>query len=249
MMDHPLQGTVHHAGTGSGWILSLLNPYLANLHHGPSLLLIGLMVVAGVLGTAGCPFTMPTMLGIAGTAGAEDASSPGARKGLGLGVSFSGGMWLGMILLGTMAGSAAVLIEGPVRRIWSLVMVILALFLGIWILRSRSSGVLFLPTRLFQTSVSGAFFVGLFYSTGAPLVSLLFVFGLGFGHMTPGFGALLGFSFGLGRSVPFLLAGIASDSIAQAGCRMNGNRWVRYAGASFMFLVAGYYLYLAKSLL
>lgn len=142
-MDLPPHGTTHPVGTGSGWILAFLDPYLADLTQGPSLLLIGMMMVAGVLGTAGCPFTIPTMLGIAGTAGAGDASSSAKKRGLRLAVSFSGGMWLGMIVLGTMAGSAASLSNGPVRRIWSLVMVGLAVFLGIRILRGRSSGVPF----------------------------------------------------------------------------------------------------------
>lgn len=244
-MDLPPHGTTHPVGTGSGWILAFLDPYLADLAQGPSLLLIGMMMVAGVLGTAGCPFTIPTMLGIAGTAGTTgDASSSAKKRGLRLAVSFSGGMWLGMIVLGTMAGSAASLSNGPVRRIWSLVMVGLAVFLGIRILRGRSSGVPFLPDGLDRASAPGAFLVGLFYSAGPPLISLVFVIGLGFGHMTPAFGALLGFSFGLGRSIPFVFAGMAADSLAQAGCRMNRKHWVRYAGASLMFLVAGYYLYL-----
>jgi cytochrome c-type biogenesis protein len=67
--------------------------------------------------------------------------------------------------------------------------------------------------------------------------------------MTPAFGAFLGFSFGLGRSLPFLFAALAVSPFSRASCRMGKNRWMRYAGASVLFLVAGYYLYLSKPFL
>jgi cytochrome c-type biogenesis protein len=231
-------------GAGSSWLLSFLNSWLVILDHGPSLLLVGLMIVAGAIGTAGCPFTIPTMLGIAGTAGAEDAAS-GKRRGLWLGASFSGGMWLGMILLGAVAGSVSLMVGGEMRRMWSLAMVGLALFLGVWILRRESPGPTVFKSRT-PATLPWAFFVGLIYSLGAPLISLMVLFGLGMPHMTPAYGALLGFSFGLGRSAPFILAGVASDRVLAAGCRINGISWVRYTSATLMFIVAGYYLWLAK---
>lgn len=236
--------TLHKAGTGSVWLLSFLKPWHVMLDRGPGFLLIALMIAAGAIGTAGCPFTIPTMLGIAGTAGAEAAAS-GKRRGLWLGAAFSGGMWLGMIFLGAVAGSVALMVGGEMRRIWSLSMVALALFVGLWILKKRSPG----PSVFrFGTprTLPWAFLVGLLYSLGAPLISLMVLFGLGLSHMTPTYGALLGFSFGLGRSAPFVLEGVASDRISEAGCRINGVCWVRYAGASLMFLVAAYYLWLAK---
>ena len=252
-MENPLKGPVFHGGTGSGWIRSLIDPYLAQLHHGPEIFLIALLVTAGVLGTAGCPFTIPTMLGIAGLAGAGDADASAKRRGLVLGGSFAAGMWLGMIFLGALAGNASALMAGPVRGFWSLAMATLALFLGFMILGRWGTGFpalsLGLPFRAALSRLPGipaAFLVGLFYSAGAPLVSLLFVAGLGITKMTPEFGALLGLAFGLGRSLPFLLAGVASDSVAGAGCRIGGNRWLRVTGGSLMFLVAGYYLWLSK---
>lgn len=231
-------------GAGSSWLLSFLKSWLVILDHGPSLLLVVLMIVAGAIGTAGCPFTIPTMLGIAGTSGAEDVSS-GRRKGLWLGSAFAGGMWLGMILLEAVAGSVSLMVGGEMRRIWSLSMVGLALFVGIWILRRKSPGHPVFKSNT-PATIPWAFFVGLVYSLGAPLISLMVLFGLGMPHMTPAYGALLGFSFGLGRSAPFILAGVASDRVLEAGCRINGISWVRYASATLMFLVAGYYLWLAK---
>lgn len=246
-MDHALQTAGSHTGSGSSaWIQSFLDPYMRQLHHSPGLLLVGLMVVAGLLGTAGCPFTIPTLLGIAGVAG--EASAVEKRKGLLLGVFFSGGMWLGMIVLGAMAGKASTFLGGPVRGLWSLVMVGLAVFLGIWILRDRPSGLGTLSGRLVRRGLSGAFLVGLLYSLGPPLVSLLFIFSLGFVPMTPAFGALLGLSFGLGRSLPFLFAGMIVSPFSTS-CRMGQNRWMRYTGASLLFLVAAYYLYLSKPFL
>jgi len=235
---------LHKAGAGSAWLLSFLKPWLAALDHGPSLFLVGLMIVAGVIGTAGCPFTIPTVLGVAGAAGTEDAAS-GKRRGLWLGSAFSGGMWLGMIFLGAVSGSVALMVNGEMRRIWSLTMVGLALFVGLRILRKRSPGPSVFRSGTPRT-LPWAFLVGFLYSLGAPLISLMVLFGLGLPHMTPAYGALMGFSFGLGRSAPFILAGIASDRIAEAGCRINGVGWVRYAGASLMLFVAAYYLWLAK---
>lgn len=249
-MDHDLQHIQPDRspdGTGSAWIRSFLDPYMTQLHHSPGLLLIGLMVVAGLLGTAGCPFTIPTLLGVAGVAG--EASADERRKGILLGVSFSGGMWLGMIVLGGMAGKASAFLAGPVRGLWGLLMVGLAVFLGIWILRDRPSGLGTLSGQLVRKGLPGAFFVGLLYSLGPPLVSLLFIFGLGFAPMTPAFGAFLGFSFGLGRSLPFLFTALAVSPLSRASCRMGENRWMRYAGASALFLVAAYYLYLSKPFL
>ena len=231
-------------GAGSSWLLSFLKSWLVTLDHGPSLLLIVLMIVAGAIGTAGCPFTIPTMLGIAGTSGADDISS-GKRRGLWLGSTFSGGMWLGMILLGAVAGSVSLMVGGEIRRIWSLAMVGLALFVGVWILRRKSPGPAVLKSGT-PATIPLAFLAGLVYSLGAPLISLMVLFGLGMPHMTPAYGALLGFSFGLGRSAPFILAGVASDRVLAAGCRINGISWVRYTSATLMFIVAGYYLWLAK---
>ncbi len=252
-MENTLQGSVSHAGTGSTWIRSLIDPSLSHLHHGPGILLVALLVAAGVLGTVGCPFTIPTLLGIAGLAGAGDADASAKKKGRVLGVSFAAGMWLGMILLGALAGRELALISGPARGIWSLAMAALALFLGFLILGRRGSGFPVLsqgnPLRTALSRIPvipAAFLVGLFYSAGAPLVSLLFVAGLGIAKMTPEFGALLGLAFGLGRSLPFLLAGVASDALAGAGCRIGGNRWLRVTGGSLMFLVSGYYLWLSK---
>ena len=94
-------------GAGSSWLHSFLKSWLVTLDHGPSLLLLVLMIVAGAIGTAGCPFTIPTMLGVAGTSGADDISS-GKRRSLWLGSAFSGGMWLGMILLGEFPGISKV---------------------------------------------------------------------------------------------------------------------------------------------
>ena len=254
VIQNSLQGLVSRTGTGSVWIRSLLDPYLDQLHHGSVFFLMALLVVAGFLGTAGCPFTIPTMLGIAGVAGAEDADASAKKRGLLLGAGFGTGMWLGMILLGALAGSASVLVAGPVRGGWSLAMAALALFMGFVILGRRGNGFpAFSPGFPFRSALSrlpeipAAFVVGLFYSAGAPLVSLLFVAGLGIAKMTPEFGALLGLAFGLGRSLPFLLAGVASDAVA--GCRIGENRWLRVTGGSLMFLVAGYYLWLSRAFL
>ena len=253
VIQNSLQGLVSRTGTGSVWIRSLLDPYLYQLHHGSVFFLMALLVVAGFLGTAGCPFTIPTMLGIAGVAGAEDADASAKKRGLLLGAGFGTGMWLGMILLGALAGRELALISGPARGIWSLAMAALALFLGFLILGRQGSGFPVLSQgNPLRTALSrlpvlpAAFLVGLFYSAGAPLVSLLFVAGLGIAKMTPEFGALLGLAFGLGRSLPFLLAGVAADALAGAGCRIGGNRWLRVTGGSLMFLVSGYYLWLSK---
>ena len=251
-MDHAIQSAGSPLQTGSAWMGSLLASHLPALHQGPGLLLLALMAVAGFLGTAGCLFTLPTMMRVVGE------SSPDARKkGLILGALFSGGMLSGMILLGSLAGRASGLLQGPVRGLWTLVMVGLALFLGIWILRGGSPAPSLFPARpgsfrfsgRIRPGMSGAFFAGLLYSAGPPLVSLLFVFGLGFAPSTPAFGALLGFSFGLGRSLPFLLTGWAADPLSRAGCRIGGRRWLRFAGASILFFVGGYYLWLAKPFL
>ena len=256
-MNPGLQGAGASINAGSAWIRSLLAPYLPALHQGPGLLLIVLMVAAGLLGTAGCPFTLPTLLGLAGAAGNEEFSPDGRKRGRMLGVLFSGGMWAGMILLGALAGQVSGLLQGPVRGLWSLAMAGLAFFLGVWILRGRSPAPALFPAtpgpfRLsgrIRPGTFGAFLAGLLYSAGPPLVSLLFVFGLGFAPATPGYGALLGFSFGLGRSLPFLLSGWAADPLSRAGCRIGGRRWVRYAGASILFFAGGYYLWLAKPFL
>ena len=245
-MEHMVLPGGSSGGTGSTWIRSFLDPYTAHLHQDPILFLIGLMIVAGLLGTAGCPFTIPTLLGITAVTG--ESSAQEKRKGFLLGASFSGGMWLGMIGLGALAGKASAFLSGPIRGLWGLVMVALAVFLGFWILRGGSgiAGIGAISGHLARKGISGAFFVGLLYSLGPPLVSLLFLFGLGFVPMTPGFGALLGFSFGLGRSLPFLFAAMAANSLTGSSCRLGQNRWMRYAGASILFLVAGYYLYLSK---
>ena len=256
-MDHALQSAGSPLQTGSAWMRSLLAPHLPALHQGPGLLLLALMAAAGFLGTAGCPFTLPTMMGVVGGAGTGESSPDARKKGLILGALFSGGMLSGMILLGSLAGRASGLLQGPVRGLWTLVMVGLAVFLGFWILRGGSPAPPLFPARpgsfrffgRIRPGISGAFLSGLFYSAGTPLVSLLFVFGLGFAPSTPIFGALLGFSFGLGRSLPFLLAGWVADPLSRAGCRIGGRRWLRFAGASILFFVGGYYLWLAKPFL
>ncbi len=257
-MDHGNLGGGAAINAGSAWIRSLLAPYLPALHQGPGLLLIVLMVAAGLLGTAGCPFTLPTFLGVAGASGNEALSPDSRKRGLWLGALFSGGMWIGMILLGALAGRASGLLQGPVRGLWSLVLVGASFFLGIRILRDRSSAPplfplleaqTWFPARLLRPGNAGAFLAGLLYSAGPPLVSLLFVFGLGFAPETPGYGALLGFSFGLGRSLPFLFSGWLAAPLSRAGCRIGGRRWVRFAGASILFFAGGYSLWLSKSFL
>ena len=131
LMDHSFQSAGSPLQTGSAWMGSLLAPHLPALHQGSGLLLLALMAAAGFLGTAGCPFTLPTMMGVVGAAGTGESSPDARKKGLILGALFSGGMLSGMILLGSLAGRASGLLQGPVRGLWTLVMVGLALFLGI----------------------------------------------------------------------------------------------------------------------
>lgn len=194
----------------------------------------GATFLAGILASAVCPCTLPMGLGIASLAGTSENQSP--RGGLAISAAFFVGIVVSLTALGTMVGQLGALATDSFGRNWALVMAIvsvLAALLAFWWPRSRLDRLV----AWRRPGVVGAFGYGLVFSIGTSIAPLLLLLTVAAGTGAPEYGVALAFTFGVGRGLPFLLAGAAA-SVLTAFLRLG--RWSRTiqitSGCALLFL-------------
>ncbi|MEO7862084.1 MAG: thiol:disulfide interchange protein, partial [Nitrospirales bacterium] len=100
-----------------------LNTNADLLLHG-SWVVFGIAVVAGLLSSAICPFTLPVGLGVAGVVGTAEKRIRGS--GFPIAFSFFAGLVGSLTALGAMAGFLGLVATQVVGRWWMLIMAVLA---------------------------------------------------------------------------------------------------------------------------
>ena len=100
-----------------------LKTYAEVLLHG-SWLVVGIALVAGLLSSAICPFTVPVGLGVVGVVGTAESRSRGS--GFPIAMAFFAGLVLSLTALGALAGVLGFVATQAIGQWWMLIMAALA---------------------------------------------------------------------------------------------------------------------------
>ena len=225
---------------------SALQSIQPGLAGGALLPAIGTTFLAGILASAVCPCTLPVGLSVAGMAGASDAA--GRHDGLAIAGAFFVGIVGSLTALGLFAGQLGALATESFGRNWALAMAIISfLAAGLAFWRPRVSFDRLRALR--RPGVAGAFAYGLVFSLGTSVAPLLLLFTVVAATGAPKLGVLLAFFFGVGRGLPFLLAGVAASTATRfTRLGLLGRPIQLVSGAALVF-VGWYYAQVYAALL
>lgn len=200
---------------------------------------------AGVVASAICPCTVPVGLGVASVAGATEAEQ--RRSGLQIALGFFAGVVASLTVLGAVAGQLGALATEAFGRGWALVMAATSLGFALW--------AFFGPTVKFarikawkRPGVVGAFLYGLIFSVGTSVAPLLLLVTVAAATANVGGGVTLAFVFGLGRGVPFLVAGIAGSVVSRMAHVTRWSRALQLFSGAMLLIVSGYYAHVFSAL-
>lgn len=187
-----------------------LRQFGSGLDQGFSLLGLGVTFLAGIVASAVCPCTLPVGLGMASAAGASEAQS--RRSGWKIAAAFFAGIVMNLTLLGVLAGRLGALATESFGRYWALAMAIFSLVaaaFAFWGPRFKVSQL----EGWRRPGLTGAFGYGFIFSLGTSVAPLLLLLTVSAAKGSPPQGLLLAFTFGLGRGLPFLVAGVVGSAI------------------------------------
>ncbi len=199
---------------------------------------LGVAIAAGVLASAVCPCTLPVGLGVAGAAGASETQS--RRSGFVIAAAFFAGIVVNLTILGAVASRLGGILSESFGRYWTLAMAMLSAVAAIaafWGPRLRASQL----AALRKPGIPGAFVYGFIFSLGtsaAPLLVLLTVAASQGGNLK---GVLLSLAFGIGRGLPFLVAGLLAGAITRLARIGAWRRSIQMVSGTTLVLVSVYY--------
>ena len=202
------------------------------------LVVLGISFVAGIVAGAVCPCTLPVGLGMASVAGASEANV--RREGLKIAASFFAGIVINLTLLGTLAGRLGALATESFGRYWALAMAVVSLLAALVAFRGLRLTVDRLGS-LRRPGLAGAFGYGFVFSLGTSVAPLLLLLTVSAAQGRAAYGFLLAFTFGLGRGLPFLLAGLIASALARFTQLARWRRAVEVASGCALLVVSAYY--------
>ena len=202
--------------------------------------------VAGILASAVCPCTLPVGLSVAGVAGASEAQAH--NSGMAVAIAFFIGIVASLTGLGLAAGELSALATEAFGRAWALVMAGLSL-VGALVAFMWPRMQIERLTAWRQPGIVGAFGYGLVFSVGTSVAPLLLLLAVAAGAQAPEYALLLAFVFGVGRGLPFLLAGAAGSTLTRFTRLGVWGRAIQVVSGIALLFVAWYYadVYLALS--
>ncbi len=210
-----------------------------------SLAALGITFVGGILASAVCPCTLPMGLGVAGIAGASEAKSRGG--GLYIAGAFFAGIVISLTVLGAFAGHLGGLATDSFGRNWALAMAAVSLLAAVtaffWPRMKIDS-----LTAWRRPGALGAFGYGLVFSLGTSVAPLLLLLAIATAQ-GPDQGVLLAFVFGLGRGLPFLVAGVAGSAVTGLTRIGLWSRTIQIVSSVALLVVAAYYFQVYADLL
>jgi cytochrome c-type biogenesis protein len=222
-----------------------LNEFGAGLGGG-FFLALGLSLLAGILASAVCPCTLPVGLGMASVAGASETESK--RRGLKVASAFFAGIVINLTLLGALSGRLGELVTESFGRYWALAMAILSLaaaLVAFWGPRLRVRQL----EALRKPGLAGAFAYGFVFSLGTSVAPLLLLLTVAAANGRAGHGVLLAFTFGLGRGLPFLAAGLIASAVTGFARLGRWRRAIQVVSGCTLLFVSGYYVSTFRALL
>jgi cytochrome c-type biogenesis protein len=197
-----LEEFLRHVGEGHGFLVAL-----------------GVSLLGGLVSSAVCPCTLPVGLGMASVAGASELQA--RRQGLRVAAAFFAGIVINLAVLGTIAGRLGALTTEAFGRYWALAMALLALVAAVVAFRGLGLQVDRLEA-LRRPGIVGAFGYGFVFSLGTSVAPLVLLLTVSAASGRPQSGLPLAFMFGLGRGLPFLVAGLVGG-VAMRFARLG--RW------------------------
>lgn len=202
--------------------------------------------LAGIVSSAVCPCTVPVGIGLAGMAGAIESRK--RRAGFLVAASFFMGIVINLTVLGVLAGRLGAFLTESFGRYWALTMALLAL--GAAVASFRWSGMnVDRLSALQRPGLLGAFGYGFIFSLGTSVAPLLLLLTVAAAQGRPGYGFLLSAAFGVGRGLPFLLAGAFAGVVMRLTRLESWRRGLQLASGIALLFVGGYYAKVFASLL
>jgi cytochrome c-type biogenesis protein len=215
-----------------------LRQFGSGLGGGLSLVGLGVVFLAGIVASAVCPCTLPVGLGMASAAGASEAEV--RRSGMKIASAFFAGLVINLTLLGALTGRLGALATERFGRYWALGMAVLSLVaavLAFWGPRFKVSQL----SVWRRPGLTGAFGYGFIFSLGTSVAPLLLLLTVSAANGSSVTGLILAFTFGLGRGLPFLLAGVVASAITGLTRLSTWRRTVQVVSGCALLLVSGYY--------
>jgi len=216
-----------------------LRQFGSGLDSGISLIGLGIVFLAGIVASAVCPCTLPVGLGMAGAAGASEVEVK--RSGLKIATAFFTGIVVNLTLLGVLAGRLGALATERFGRYWALGMAVISLVAAV----AAFWGPRFKVSQLAgwrRPGLTGAFGYGFIFSLGTSVAPLLLLLTVSAAKGSPVEGLLLAFMFGLGRGLPFLLAGVVASAITGFTRLSTWRRPIQVISGGALLFVSGYYV-------
>lgn len=198
----------------------------------------GVALVAGIMASAVCPCTLPMGLGMAGVVGASENQS--RRTGLMIAASFFAGIVVNLMILGALAGRLGAILTESFGRYWTLTMALVSLvaaLVAFWGPRLKVNQLV----ALRRPGLAGTFGYGFIFSLGTSAAPLLLLLTVAAAQARPGYGFMLAFTFGLGRGLPFLLAGLFASAVMWLARVGSWRRGIRFVSGCALFFVSVYY--------
>ena len=200
---------------------------------------VGVAVAAGVVASAVCPCTLPVGLGMAGVVGTSESRS--SRSGFLIAVAFFAGIVVNLTLLGAVAGRLGAVLTETFGRYWALAMSVVSLL---------AAAVAFAGPRLRVDQLAalrrpgpaGAFGYGFIFSLGTSAAPLLLLLAVAAAQAKPLYGMALASAFGVGRGLPFLLAGVFAGAVMRFARMGTWRRTVQVLSGCALLFVSAYYV-------
>ena len=214
-----------------------LQPLSAGLAHSP-VAALGITFVGGIFASAVCPCTLPMGIGVAGLAGASQVRA--RYGGFHVTTAFFAGIVLSLTVLGGVAGRLGALATESFGRNWALGMAILSLIaaaLAWWWPRLPVDRL----TAWRRPGIVGSFVYGVVFSLGTSVAPFLLLLTIAAAVGQPEQAILLAFIFGLGRGLPFLVAGMVGSAATGLTRLGLAGRSVQIVSSVALVIVSIYY--------
>lgn len=211
-----------------------------------SLWALAIAAVAGIMASAVCPCTLPVGLGMAGVVGGSE--SQGKRSGFLIAVSFFAGIVVNLTILGAVAGRLGIILTETFGRYWALGMAVVSFIAAVaafWGPRLNVESL----AALRRPGLAGSFLYGFIFSLGTSAAPLLLLLTVAATQARPEYGFILAFAFGIGRGLPFLLAGLFAGVLMRFTRLGSWGRAIQMLSASALVFVSVYYVRVFVALL
>lgn len=195
-------------------------------------------IVAGVVASAVCPCTVPVGLGVAGVVGSS--AKDNRRAGFLIALAFFAGIVANLTLLGSVAGHLGAVLTESFGRYWALGMAMVSLIAAVAAFRGPRLSVQKLAS-LRGTGLAGTFLYGFIFSLGTSAAPLLLLLTVAAAQGRPEYGFLLALAFGIGRGLPFLLAGLFAGVLMRFTRLGSWRGVIQIASGCALLFVSVYY--------